>query len=196
MSFPRNERKVVLVGESGVGKTSIFERISHNLFDMTIAPTVGAGCCPHTVVLKEQSVRLNLWDTAGQEKFSTLVPLYLRNAEAVILVFDASASQNTSNLSIAHENLRESVRADIPLFLVANKMDIVGESFNDATFMTWADNNQATFCKTSAKTGVGLEELFALVAQSIVDANLTQKRTNEILKEICETETESHGGCC
>jgi hypothetical protein len=75
-------------------------------------------------------------------------------------------------------------------------MDIAGESFNDAPFTEWAYENQVTFCKTSAKTGFGLEALFALVAQSIVDASLSQRLTNEIVKEICQPETESQGRCC
>jgi small GTP-binding protein len=176
--------KVVMVGESGVGKTSIVKRLCHDSFEEGICPTVGAGYVPHSVSLRSGIVKLNVWDTAGQERFSTLVPLYLQHAESVLLVFDASQPPDPTSVTTARDTIFESIHDDVPLFLVANKMDLASESFSDVTFSVWAEQHRATFHKTSAKTGVGIEALFALVAQAIITASDGNKKSDTLLREI------------
>ena len=83
-----NEHKVIIVGDSAVGKTSIIMRFHRNAFFPDHQATVGASFISKTIETKHGNVVLNTWDTAGQEKYRSLVPMYSRNASAAIVVFD------------------------------------------------------------------------------------------------------------
>lgn len=175
--------KVVILGDTAVGKTSLLQAYVLGEFKEGVAPTIGASFLASTVNLSEHSVKLQMWDTAGQERFKSMVPMYYRGAEAAILVFDIVEKSSFKSVKDWVAQLREhgDVGDDIVLSLVANKIDIVdGDPSNlqiiqEAT--AYAKSIGATLSLCSAKTSAGLEPLFVGLASSIVEV---KKAKNEL----------------
>jgi len=84
--------KLVFIGDQSVGKTSIINRYVNDEYNMTNQPTVGIDFVSKTIQMENKAIRLQLWDTAGQERFRSLIPGYLRDSHAIILVFDLTST--------------------------------------------------------------------------------------------------------
>ena len=126
-------RKVVIIGDSSVGKTSILFRFVFNKFDEQSMPTLGAGFKTLQVPFKDEDLgeegttKLNLWDTAGQEKFDALTKIYFKQAEAAIIVYDTTNELSFEKAQKWVKDLNEQEESDrkpILKFLVGNKIDL------------------------------------------------------------------------
>ena len=160
--------KLVLVGDAGVGKTCIAQRIAKNEFSDTTTATVGAANL--TVPIKTNSIQVefNIWDTAGQERYRSLTPMYFACAQVAILVFDITSRQSFSNLNSFVELLQQKAPSDCVLVLVGNKADLEEKrviSHEEAE--NYSRNIGAIFyCETSAASGKGVRSLFEDIAES------------------------------
>ena len=165
--------RAVLVGNSGVGKTSLVQRIAHNTFSTNISSTIGAGVTALTMTVNGKSFLFNLWDTAGQEIFKNVVPLYFRNAAVAILVFDLDDEDSFRDLDSWLETINENNEHNIPVIVAANKVD----SYTNPQLLTeakqWSFERRYPFFVTSAATGQGVKQMF------------------EVVGSICATQTES-----
>ena len=121
-SFTPTELKVVVVGVSGVGKTSICVRYVHNEFQ-DFSPTIGASFLQKVVRVEKYPLCLQIWDTAGQERFRAMTPLYYRNAKAAIVVFDATNEATFHQAKRCLQELKKHVPEDIVISVCANKID-------------------------------------------------------------------------
>ena len=155
------EFKIVTIGDSGVGKTSIVKRYADGIFDEKTPSTIGAAYVKVTVNTMNTTVTMNVWDTAGQERFQSLIPLYLRSAAVCLLIVDLSHENPVAQAN----NILESLEAMIPnamnIILVGNKRDKVSEDFDSSPLYQWADKHKFPCLLTSAKTGEGIDELFS-----------------------------------
>ena len=168
------ENKIVLVGDMGVGKTTIIRRFTTGVFDTGITPTVGAGSVHASVKLNDDSIiDLTIWDTAGQERYQSLIPLYLRKAKGVILVCDLTAKHTIQTLNVIFTSLTN-VDSDCVMMLVGNKIDIDTAS-NFTPLKKWADEHNMSFMTVSAKTGIGINEMFTSIANSIMKTSTDNK---------------------
>ena len=114
--------KLVFVGDSGVGKTSLVERTVKNSFTENADSTIGAAF--HKYVLKtddNMTVTFNIWDTAGQERYRSLGPIYYRGSDAAILVYDITNSQSFDNIDAWIHNLKTVLGSDIVIALVGER---------------------------------------------------------------------------
>ena len=152
--------RVVIIGNSGVGKTSMVQQMSFGEFDKLNAPTVGAGVTPITVFVNGESIVYHVWDTAGQETFRTIVPLYFRDAVCAMIVFSLADIDSFNSLDDWLDLLYQNVPTKIPVILVANKSDIPNPSVEEQKAREWAENNGAEMFITSAATGQGIHPLF------------------------------------
>jgi small GTP-binding protein len=158
------------------------------------APTVGA--FSHTCVVhvdKTTSVILNVWDTAGQERFQAMIPLYLRNARAVLHVVDLTREPNFEALSRSIDSLKSSLDPDTPIFLCGNKSDLLDSDEVVRYYEEWAISKRIPFCATSAVTGEGVSQLFKSVAQALV-ASLADHQAAVGPPDIARREESSR--CC
>lgn len=166
------ESKVVILGDSGVGKSSITYRYMQNKFLDTQVPTIGAQYQQLKVPLKTgATLKINLWDTAGEEKFRAMLPMYYKNATAAILVYDLGSQQSFQNVDYWVRALDENVRKDdCLLVLVGNKCDIEPEQIKVPTEVArrYAESNNMMFFEVSAKTGEGVGELFRRLGEELV----------------------------
>jgi small GTP-binding protein len=180
--------KIVIIGDSDVGKTSIIRSFDEQTFDGSQNPTVGASFLSKTVVVNNYPVVLNIWDTAGQERYRSLIPTYAHGARAAILCYDCSSLSTFEALDIWLETLQRFCAADCLLFLVANKIDLQ-ETVPQARAKQWAADHNAQYKLTSAKDGVGVTELFKAIAEEL--SRVAPFRVGDAL-----VPNEGDGGCC
>jgi small GTP-binding protein len=163
--------KVILLGDTSVGKTSICAQFDKLPLDPNAEPTVGATYVTKDLATARGTVTLHVWDTAGQERFRALVPLYLRGCCAVILVCAADSAQSIRSLDSWFELIDEHF-ADRPLgFLALNKIDLA-PVIDVKTVEAWATDHEYDFFRTSALSNEGVDRLFQAVADRAASANL------------------------
>jgi len=155
-----NLLKILLIGDSGVGKSSLLTRFCDDSFSDKQLTTIGVDFKVKYVELKNTKFKLAVWDTAGQERFRTLTSSYYRGAHALILVYDTSDRQTFSNLTYWVEEVRKySTNPDAVVMVVGNKVD-ASRAVTTAEGREFAFTHSAVFIETSAKTRQGVRDAF------------------------------------
>eukprot|EP01084_Bolivina_argentea_P232331 391597_1 len=197
--------KVVLLGEGRVGKTSILLRYIKNTFTEKQQSTFQASFQEKILNIGNNSISLNIWDTAGQERFHALAPIYYRDSNAAILVFDIT--DRTSFQKVQHwiEELRKIVGKDIVLIIAANKTDLESKrQVDNHDAHAYAQSVGAQILPTSAKSGKGVHDLFLeltkklLKKAAIKENGKTQRRPKTKIAVVDDTKAAKtkDGGCC
>lgn len=184
--------KVIMLGDSGVGKSSILLRITNHDFQYNNLPTIGVDFGSIMINLPNHSVKMQFWDAAGQERFRSIVRNYYRNSSVVILVFDLSCIKSLINLRDWIDEIKRirgiSDNGCWPLFyLVGNKADLQGKQMDFKDHIETL-TSQVKFCayrEISAKTGQDIDLLIREIAQEIVSKVRTAEAIDGIYcKEI------------
>ncbi|OHT13597.1 GTP-binding protein ypt2 [Tritrichomonas foetus] len=160
--------KIVLVGDAFVGKTSIAIRYRTTYFESDVSPTIGSSNLYTPIKMPDGNVIMaDIWDTAGEERYRSLTPLYIQNAKIVLLVFDFTRQHSFNNLQIFISLIKDMGSQDAKIIVVGNKCDMKEEiavSFEDAK--EYCDEIHANaFHMTSAVTGEGINELFLNIGE-------------------------------
>ncbi|CDW77686.1 ras-related protein rab-5a [Stylonychia lemnae] len=163
--------KVVLLGDTSVGKTSILQRYAKGNFKKEQDATIGAHFMSKMVDLPQSNtqIKLQIWDTAGQEKYRSVTPIYFRDAAAAICVFDITNKQSLDNAERWIDDLRNSAPSHIIVALAGNKCDLFSnEEVSIQQGKEFALKHQVEiFQQTSAKEDTGINELFLKIASKI-----------------------------
>jgi small GTP-binding protein len=159
--------KVVLVGDTKVGKSCLVTRFVQGTFDRNMPATIGAAFLAKVVATSSSPVRLQLWDTAGQEKFRSLAPMYYRAAAVAVLVYDVTAKATLDDLEDWAAEIADKAPANIRLVVLGNKADLAeGRAVPAAAGEALAKSLRAVFyAETSAQTGEGVNEVFTRIAE-------------------------------
>lgn len=163
--------KLVLLGNSGVGKSSIIDRYVNKRHNELSEATVGVGYYHHRLKLPTGSLMdLDIWDTGGQERYRALLPLYYREATVALICYDVS---NYPSFEACEYWYRELKRAEpnCILFLVGNKIDIPTKRVDSAFAGNYAKARNMHWTETSARSGLGVPELFTKVAATLAERN-------------------------
>ncbi|KAI5638064.1 ras family domain-containing protein [Phthorimaea operculella] len=163
------EAKIVVLGSQGVGKTSLVVRYIGKMFSKHISPTIGASFFTCNINVDDSRVKLQVWDTAGQERFRSMAPMYYRNANAALLVFDISSAASFAAIKSWVKELQSNVPEPMVLALVGNKSDLVESravSYNDAA--EFAASIDALYCETSALHDQGIDHVFLSTATALL----------------------------
>lgn len=167
------EAKIVLLGDQNVGKSSIAQRFCKNLFTGQYVVTIGGAYLQQKMVLSNGTViKFHIWDTGGQERFRSMASLYYQDAAAAILTYDVTNEKTFESLNYWIDELKNKIDQDkIVLCLAGNKCDREGndKKVQSSTAKQLADNNKMIFYETSAKTDVGIKELFQALAKKIYE---------------------------
>jgi small GTP-binding protein len=164
------EWKIVFAGDAGVGKTSIIQYQVHGCdASRPYRATAGAAYGEISVSVEEADVLLQTWDTAGQETYMSLAPIYFRDAAGIVLVYDLTQESSFHRVRQWLDIALHSVDSNCAIFLVGNKADLVGDPWvaTDSA-LEFAAKINATFTQTSAVTGNGIDELFFTIAKQMV----------------------------
>ncbi|CAL8325185.1 ras-related protein Rab-8B isoform X2 [Gadus morhua] len=169
--------KLLLIGDSGVGKTCLLFRFSEDAFNTTFISTIGIDFKIRTIELNGKRVKLQIWDTAGQERFRTITTAYYRGAMGIMLVYDICNEKSFENIKNWIRNIEEHASSDVEKMILGNKCDIsdrrqVSKDRGEKLAIDYG----IKFLETSAKSSLNVEEAFYTIARDILQ-NLSTKTT-------------------
>ncbi|XP_031625551.1 ras-related protein Rab-21 [Contarinia nasturtii] len=171
--------KVVLLGEGAVGKTSLVLRYVEDTFNPNHITTLQASFLNKKINVDGKAVRLSIWDTAGQEKFHALGPIYYRSSNGAILVYDITDEDSFQKVKNWVKELKKMLGSEIVLTIVGNKIDLNKDrTVPFETAESYSQSVGAMHFETSAKNNVGVEDLFLSLTNMMIDAN-DAKRNQE-----------------
>jgi small GTP-binding protein len=160
--------KTVIVGESGVGKTSILSRFVRDVFEETGQPTLGVEFMSRVIQTNTRKIELQLWDTAGQEIFRSVTKGYYRGAIGAFIVYDMTRTNTFQNLEEWVNNVRSTAIPDVVCVLIGNKSDLADDrEVPREAGLKFAEAHNLLFFETSAKTGANIEEAMLACLEGI-----------------------------
>ena len=175
--------KVVLLGDSGVGKTCIISRYISGTFDENSATTNGASYCSKNVNYEKlgKNLLLDIWDTAGQEKYEALTKFFYKDAAVCILVYDITRKETFDNLkNFWYSQLKENSGSNVVLGVAGNKCDLYeSEEVKESEARQFAEEIGAIFELTSAQNNTGINELFFEVGNKYLDPNFKPSKDED-----------------
>lgn len=165
--------KIIMLGNSAVGKTSIIQQYIYNTLTPDHQATIGVDFFAKVVKVKDQSVRLQIWDTAGQEKFRSLIPSYIRSATVSVLVYDITNRESFEELENWYKMVID--LADTKFVVVGNKIDLESERVvTSDEAKKYADTHNAHYMEVSARTGNNIIELYQYIAENSIETKDTK----------------------
>ena len=160
--------KFLLIGDSGVGKSSLLIRFADDIFNETFISTIGVDFKIRTITVEGKVVKLQIWDTAGQERFRTLTTAYYRSANGIIMVYDVTEKKTYENLEQWLKEVGKFAVEGVEKLLVGNKCDLVGQrQVNYEVARSFAEKLQISFIETSAKDSTNVERVFHTLAAEL-----------------------------
>ncbi|KAH7646340.1 RAS oncogene family member Rab10 isoform X3 [Dermatophagoides farinae] len=192
--------KLLLIGDSGVGKTCILFRFSDDAFQTTFISTIGIDFKIKTIDLKGKRIKLQIWDTAGQERFHTITTSYYRGAMGIMLVYDITNAKSFDNIAKWLRNIDEHASEDVEKMILGNKCDMTdkrvvsrerGESI--------AREHGIRFLETSAKANINIDRAFLDLAEAILNKQIVGQILIDKQDKINISKPESKspvGKCC
>ena len=196
--------QILLLGDMAVGKTCLINRYTNGVFKEEYISTVGFDYYTKQEEINNKTVQVKLWDPAGQERFKTLTPSFLRNAEGVIIVFDVTSQDSFDNvkgwINSIKSNLGEKI---IPIIIVGNKIDMENmREISKEDGKKIASENDFKYFETSAKTGIGVDEAIKEIVNQILDIQdknedeKVDERPSFKIKKDNNKDNQKKKGCC
>jgi small GTP-binding protein len=194
--------KLVLLGESAVGKSSLVLRFVKGQFHEYQESTIGAAFLTQTVNLDDTTVKFEIWDTAGQERYHSLAPMYYRGAQAAIVVYDITNQDTFARAKNWVRELQRQASPNIVIALAGNKVDLASKravDFEEA--QEYAQDNGLLFMETSAKTAMNVNEIFLAIAKHLPKSDPSQPRpggggSRDGGRVVDINDEKGSGGCC
>ncbi|XP_065923563.1 ras-related protein Rab-26 isoform X7 [Magallana gigas] len=190
--------KTILVGDSGVGKTSLLVQFDQGRFQAgSFSATVGIGFTNKVVDVEGTKVKLQIWDTAGQERFRSVTHAYYRDAHALLLLYDVSNKASFDNIRAWLGEINEYAQEDVVIMLLGNKADMTSERvIRTEDGERLANEYNVAFMETSAKTGMNVDLAFMAVAKDL-KMKKTRKPTDPKFSVTDYVNQEKQSvGCC
>ena len=163
--------KLIVIGDAGVGKSCITTRAVKNIFEESYNATVGFEFFVFNVKINDKVIKLQIWDTCGQELYRSLITNFYRNSSLAIMVYAINSTESFENVEMWLRELRTHSNPDAKVFLIGNKIDLeserqvskeMGEQFSK-------DNNFDLFMEASAKNGFNTQKVFIKAAKALLD---------------------------
>lgn len=169
--------KIVLIGDSGVGKTSLLQRFAEQFFSDTHITTIGVDFKLRTIQVGNKRVKLQVWDTAGQEKFRVITKTYYRNAAGIIIAYDVTSGDSFVNTKRWIEEVKNNCGDDgVPIVLVGNKCDSPNKVVSLEDQENYAKLMNLKFFETSARDNINVDEVFIELTRLVL---ARQKRNDD-----------------
>ena len=181
--------KVVVIGDTAVGKTSISARFVKDEFHEFSESTIGAAFLTKTI----NDTKFEIWDTAGQERYRSLTPMYYRGAGASLIVFDITDKNSFDNAKSWIKEIQEKARENCIIILVGNKCDLDNRVISYDIANQYAEDNGIFYIETSAKNNINIENVF-----EIIDSNskLDNNYKNENIFTTTDNKKKVERKCC
>eukprot|EP00656_Telonema_subtile_P054877 TRINITY_DN82_c0_g1_i1.p1 TRINITY_DN82_c0_g1~~TRINITY_DN82_c0_g1_i1.p1 ORF type:complete len:227 (+),score=89.71 TRINITY_DN82_c0_g1_i1:128-808(+) len=191
--------KLLLIGDSGVGKSCLLCRYSEDSFHNKFITTIGIDFKIRTIELEGKKIKLQIWDTAGQERFRTITQAYYRGAMGILLVYDVTDEKSFENIRSWMRNIEQHANTEVVKVLLGNKCDMKNKrakTYEQGEAL--AKEYGIQFFETSAKDKINVEEAFTTIAKLIKDKRKDESTPAQDTKlDLKNTPVEKKkGGCC
>ena len=175
------EYKIILVGDPGVGKTSIMAKFVTNEFRSVYTSTIGVEFKLKDIYLNNNTcARMKIWDTCGQEKFRAITRQYFKNSNGVFLVFDLTKKETIKKLIMWMKDINDNISNDFITFLIGNKIDVKDRDITiSEEAKQFANEKKINYYEVSAKTGSGVYNIFEKMANKLVNLEKIERNKNE-----------------
>jgi len=182
--------KTIIVGDGAVGKTALSLRFTEDKFQDSYKMTIGVDFSIKRMVMGGKKVKIQLWDTGGQERFSKIRPLYYRGALGCLIVFDVTNKVSFGNLAMWFKEVQDNC-ITIPILLIGNKIDLKNRQVSTAQGKYFASKKsnelgyRIPYLETSAKTGETIKKVFSRLTKSMVgnaEKSIAEKEAAEAKK--------------
>mmetsp|Transcript_35328 Transcript_35328/g.65926 ORF Transcript_35328/g.65926 Transcript_35328/m.65926 type:complete len:195 (-) Transcript_35328:10-594(-) len=169
--------KLVLLGDSAVGKSCLVVRFVRDEFFEFQEPTIGAAFLTQTVTLDDATVKFEIWDTAGQERYRSLAPMYYRGAAAAIVVFDITKKDSFNGAKSWVKELQRRGDPNVVIALAGNKADMESKrKVQTEEAQQYAQDSDIIYMETSAKTALNVRNLFVEIAKKLPKTTAAPER--------------------
>lgn len=194
--------KIILIGDSGVGKTSLIYRYIQDIFNVNLLTTIKVDFQVKEINIDSNIVKLQVWDTAGQERFRSINAAYYRGADGVLIVFDVTKESSFANVQSWLNDFKEHSNKHSSIILIGNKIDLTDHrrvSIEQAQNL--ADEIGIRYFEASAMNGENVDASFSYLATEIYRNDLNKKITqkedkNAEVVKITKTSTQDGKNCC
>lgn len=188
--------KLVLIGDSGVGKSCLLLRFADDAFTESYISTIGVDFRFRTVKIDNKTVKLQIWDTAGQERFRTITSAYYRGADGIIMVYDVTSMDSFDHVNDWLKEVNRYAAEGTVKLLVGNKSDRTADRVvTEAQAKEFADDLGIPFIETSAKSSKNVEEAFLTMAGELIRQR-DKSGGNESTGIDLNCEKKNTNGCC
>ena len=197
--------KVLLLGGSNVGKSSIFLRYIDDIWNDTFVPTIGVDFKIKSLELDNKLVKLQIWDTAGQERFKNIITSYYRGAHGILLIYDITDKDSFKSLQNWLIEIEKNAHKNVVKVLIGNKCDLDDKRvISYSQGKEFADTYGLKFIETSAKKNSNVNEAFELLSRELINSNVEKKiGKNKETKKVTYSNAENldinqkkKKGCC
>ncbi|KAI0085953.1 P-loop containing nucleoside triphosphate hydrolase protein [Irpex rosettiformis] len=196
--------KLLLIGDSGVGKSCLLLRFAEDAFTDSYLSTIGVDFKIRTIELDGKTVKLQIWDTAGQERFRTIAAAYYRGAHGIIVVYDVTDGESYEHIKSWLTEIDRYATEGVHKLLVGNKADLAERRVvQHGAAQEFAAQLDIPLLETSAKTAAGVEDAFIAMAKQIKESvdstpepSNNSKSGNVTVGRSLETEKDSEGCAC
>ena len=172
--------KIMVLGESKVGKTSLIKRYTKDQFGGVYLTTVGMDFQDKIIEIEDKKVRLQVWDTAGQERFRNVTKSYFQSSQGLLVVYDITDKESFEKINFWVDNIKNNAPENAKLILVGNKCDLANErkvSYEEGE--NYAKKFNIKFFESSAKDGTNVKEFFFYLANEIYQDDKTKGKNNK-----------------
>ena len=195
--------KVLLLGNSDVGKSSLLLRFVDSVWNESFVPTIGVDFKVKTLDIGEKRVKMQIWDTAGQERFRNVVATYFRGSNGILLIYDITSRESFKNLESWLIEIEKNASENVLKILIGNKNDLENERvISKEEGQDFANRYSMQFIETSAKMDTNVSEAFLTLAKLMMEFNsngkpMAQKKTeNKKLTASAGKDKNKKKGCC
>ena len=195
--------KVLLLGNSDIGKSSLLLRYVDSVWNDAFVPTIGVDFKVKTLTINEKKVKMQIWDTAGQERFRTVVATYFRGAHGILLLYDVTNKDSFKNLESWLIEIEKNAKEKVLKILIGNKCDLTDDrEISTEEGKAFALRNGMEFMETSAKMNTNVTEAFETLGKLMIEFNskgnqAAQKNNdNKNLKAGSGKNLKTKKGCC
>ena len=172
--------KIIIVGDSGVGKSSLLKRAVQNRFDGSYQATIGFEFLLMHFKVNDLKLKLQIWDTCGQEMYRSLVQGFYRNTSLALIVYDVNQKKTYDALDIWLKDIRQHTEQELPIFIAGNKSDLEKVVPSEEAKIFAVSNRTKYFTECSAKNGYNVKEIFYEAAKYLYKTYKQFKSQNKL----------------
>ena len=205
--------KIIVIGDSGVGKSCLTNKATKNIFEESYNATVGFEFFSFNIKMNDKIIKLQIWDTCGQELYRSLITNFYRNSSLAIMVYSINNKDSFDNIDVWLKELRTHSNPDAKVFLIGNKIDLENErKVQKEDGENYSNENKLNlFLESSAKTGFNAQKIFVEAAKTLYEDYLKYQDKNDLSRgsigsfkpinqnnnnKIVPPSKPNSGGCC